>query len=133
VYQDINTIDILEEFIWGRKMSENVILDKIDIDHILDAMELWEQHEQQIIQTHQYLRQQYTDPEKLKEFDLITKSKIVELEEDVLSKRDMAIILKYKLVRMKESIDAQEIINKLEEIDRKLQAGDGKENGHESK
>jgi hypothetical protein len=116
--------DTLEEFIRGkRKMSDNILLNKIDLDHILDAMELWEQHEQQILQTHEYLRGQYSDPEKLKEFDAITETKKEELEKDVLSKRDMSIILKYKLVRMKESIDAQEIIDRLEAEDRKLQAG----------
>ncbi len=88
-------------------------LTKHDIDNLLDAMEIWEEHENQILQTHEYLRSQYTDPEKLKEFDLITEPKKNELEKDALSKRDMAIILKYKLVRMKESIDAQDIIDEL--------------------
>lgn len=94
-------------------MSENIKLDKIDIDNLLDAIEIWDEHENQILQTHEYLRSQYTDPEKLKEFDLITGAKKIELEKDSLSKRDMSIILKYKLVRMKESIDAQNIIDAL--------------------
>ncbi len=93
-------------------------LSKFDIDHLLDAMEIWEDHENQILQTHEYLRSTYTDPEKLKEFDSITQPKKLELEKDALSKRDMAIILKYKLVRMKESIDAQNILDELNRGDK---------------
>lgn len=88
-------------------------LNKMDIDYILDAVDIWEDHEQQLLQTHEYLRSTYTCPERLKEFDAITEAKIRELKSDSKLKRNKAIILKYKLVRMIESIEAQKIIDDL--------------------
>ena len=64
-------------------------------------------------QTHEYLRSLQTDNDKLKEFDIISEPKIAELMKEAKKKRDMSIILKYKLVRMKESIDAQRIIDEI--------------------
>jgi hypothetical protein len=88
-------------------------LTKMDIDSLLEAIEIWEEHENTILQTHEYLRSQYTDPEKIKEFDAITEPKKLELEQESLSKRDRSIILKFKLVRMKESLDADEILDEI--------------------
>jgi hypothetical protein len=93
-------------------------LSKIELDKLLDAIEVWEQYEQTILQTHDYMRTQYKDAEKLKEFDDAAAEKRRELERESIAKRDMAIILKYKLVRMKESIDAQRFIDELTKGDK---------------
>jgi hypothetical protein len=89
----------------------------MDIDTLLDAMEIWENDEKQVLATHEYMRSMHTEPDKLAEFDALTEPKRRELIAESKKKRDMGIILKYKLVKMKESIDAQKILDGLTKND----------------
>jgi hypothetical protein len=88
-------------------------LNKQDIDKLIDSLEIWESHSHLILQSHDAMRTMYTDPEQLAEFDLATKDKRQELIRDMERKRDQAIILKYKLVKAKESIQVSDALEKL--------------------
>ncbi len=97
-------------------------LTKHDIDQLLDSVDIWESHSSLILQSHDAMRTMYTDPEQLAEFDAVTKDKRRQLLKDIGAKKDMAIILKYKLVKVKESIDADLALDKFT----KLKDEDGK-------
>jgi hypothetical protein len=88
-------------------------LNKQDIDKLIDSLEVWENHSHLILQSHDAMRTMYTDPEQLAEFDLATKDKRIELIRDMETKRDQAIILKYKLVKAKESIQVGDALIEL--------------------
>ena len=95
-------------------MSDNA-LNKQDIDKLIDSLEIWESHSHLILQSHDAMRTMYTDPEQLAEFDLATKDKRQALQRDMETKRDQAIILKYKLVKAKESLQVGDALRKLNE------------------
>jgi hypothetical protein len=90
-------------------------LTKQDIDKLIDSLDIWENHSHLILQSHDAMRTLYTDPEQLAEFDLVTKDKRQALIRDIEARRDQAIILKYKLVKAKESIQAGEVLRKIAE------------------
>jgi hypothetical protein len=94
-------------------MENDFKLTKNDIDNLIDAIMIWENEEQQVLATHEYLRSMQTEPDKLSEFDKHTAQKRKELQQESKKKRDISIILKYKLVKMKESIDAQTFLDGL--------------------
>ncbi len=98
-------------------MSNN--LTKHDLDQLLDSVDIWENHSSLILQSHDAMRTMYTDPEQLAEFDAVTKDKRRQLINDIHAKKDMAIILKYKLVKAKESIDAEMALEKLSKLGKK--------------
>lgn len=85
-------------------------LNKQDIDKLIDSLEIWENHSHLILQSHDAMRTMYTDPEQLAEFDLHTRGKRQELIRDMETKRDQSIILKYKLVKAKESIQVSDAL-----------------------
>lgn len=87
-------------------------LNKQDIDKLLDSIDIWENHSHLVLQSHDAMRTMYTDPDQLAEFDLVTKDKRRELLRDMEIKRDQAIILKYKLVKAKESIESKIVLDK---------------------
>ena len=88
-------------------------LNKQDIDKLVDAVDIWENHSHLVLQSHDAMRTMYTDPEQLAEFDLATQDKRKALIKDMEAKRDQAIILKYKLVKAKESIQVELALEKL--------------------
>jgi hypothetical protein len=90
-------------------------LTKQDIDKLIDSLDIWENHSHLILQSHDAMRTLYTDPEQLAEFDAVTKDKRQALIRDIEARRDQAIILKYKLVKAKESIQAGEALRKIAE------------------
>jgi hypothetical protein len=98
-------------------------LNKQDIDKLVDAIDIWENHSHLILQSHDAMRTMYTDQEQLEEFDNITKDKRRALLRDMETKRDQAIILKYKLVKMKESIQAGDALRKFQEDKDEKQSG----------
>ena len=91
-------------------------LTKFDIDQLIDSLDVWEQHSHLLLQSHDAMRTMYTDPEQLAEFDAVTKDKRQQLIKDIAIKKDQAIILKYKLVKAKDSIVARQMLDKLSQI-----------------
>ncbi len=91
-------------------------LTKHDINQLLDSVDVWENHSSLVLQSHDAMRTMYTDPEQLAEFDAVTKDKRRQLINDMAIKRDQAIILKYKLVKVKEGIDAGLALDKLSKL-----------------
>ncbi len=73
-----------------------------------------------IWESHDAMRAMYTDPEQLKEFDNFTKNKRKELLNNMKVKRDQAIILKYKLVQIKQGIQASLALDKFGKTDGKV-------------
>jgi hypothetical protein len=88
-------------------------LNKQDLDKLIDSVDVWENHSHLVLQSHDAMRTMYTDPEQLAEFDSATKDKRQALIKEVRVKRDQAIILKYKLVKAKESIQVEDALEKL--------------------
>jgi C-terminal processing protease CtpA/Prc len=91
-------------------------LTKLDVDNLIDSVELWEDHGEVLLQSYNAMRSMYTDPEQLAEFDTATKFKIVELKKSIKIKKYQAILLKYKLVKIKDSIEASLALDKFGEI-----------------
>lgn len=87
-------------------------LTKLDIDNLIESVGLWEHQGEIFLQSIYSMRAAYTNQEQLAEFDTITAAKIQELKKDTKIKKDQAIILKYKLVKIKDSIEASKILNK---------------------
>ena len=90
-------------------------LTKQDLDKLIDSIDSWEREDTYTLHSHEAIRSMYTDPEQLAEFDKITNNKRKELMKQIKIKKDQSIILKYKLVKMKESIDAGLALNKFKE------------------
>jgi C-terminal processing protease CtpA/Prc len=94
-------------------------LTKLDVDNLIDSVELWEDHGEVLLQSYNAMRSMYTDPEQLAEFDAATKFKIVELKKSIKIKKYQAIVLKYKLVKIGDSIAASIALDKFGEIGEK--------------
>jgi C-terminal processing protease CtpA/Prc len=94
-------------------------LTKLDVDNLIDSVELWEDHGEVLLQSYNAMRSMYTDPEQLAEFDTATKFKIVELKKSIKIKKYQAIVLKYKLVKIRDSIAASIALDKFGEIGEK--------------
>jgi hypothetical protein len=105
-------------------------LNKQDLDKLIDSVDIWENHSHLVLQSHDAMRTMYTDPEQLAEFDLATKDKRKALIRDMETKRDQAIILKYKLVKAKESIQVDDALEKLAKGLKKI---DDEEKGNQLK
>jgi hypothetical protein len=91
-------------------------LTKYDIDNLVDCVTIWESHSNLILQSHDAMRTMYTDPEQLAEFDAVTMDKRRELIKEIATKKDQAIILKYKLVKIKGGIEATQALDKLSKL-----------------
>jgi C-terminal processing protease CtpA/Prc len=94
-------------------------LTKIDIDNLIDSVEIWEHHGELILQSHEAMRSMYTDPEQIAEFDAVTKTKRELLKKSIKVKKHQAIVLKYKLVKIGDSIAAAKALDKFGEIGEK--------------
>ena len=88
-------------------------LTKYDLDQLLDSVDIWENHSSLVLQSHDAMRTMYTDPDQLAEFDAVTQDKRRALILDMAKKRDQAIILKYKLVKAKESLQVASALDQL--------------------
>jgi hypothetical protein len=98
-------------------MSDN--LTTIDIDNLIESVEIWEHHGEILLQSHEAMRSLYTDPQQLAEFDAITKNKRQELKRNIKTKKHQSIVLKYKLVKMRDSISASKALDKFGEMGEK--------------
>ena len=95
-------------------MNEDKELTRKDVDILIDCVDIYSSLDDMTLQTHAMLRESYKQSEEqLTEFDKATKDKIKELTASSKMKKYQGILLKYKLVKLKESIDADILLQGL--------------------